>query len=79
MVQMEAHEERRPHCESAAEPLTMHYIAVLDRSRYLRMLIPRLPILTVMYALLAQIWDAQLSNDIFIRCARNVPLLTPTE
>jgi hypothetical protein len=54
---------------SCAAPFNVHHISLLDRSRYIRTMLPRIPVGTMLSALVTQIWDKQKSKDILLSCA----------
>ena len=47
----------------------MHQLSLLDRCRYVKQLIWRIPPQATVLSLIYQIWDMEASEDILIRCA----------
>lgn len=50
------------------EAVQLHRISILDRSRFIRALLPRLPWIKVATSAIYRIWDAQASYDILLKC-----------
>jgi hypothetical protein len=48
--------------------LDVHRISILNRARFIRALLPRMPPLKVLQSALYQVWDAYASQDILLQC-----------
>jgi hypothetical protein len=49
-------------------PYTVHLLSVLNRLRFVKTLIPRIPIGTIFSIIATQFYDVQRSKDLVIEC-----------
>lgn len=56
-------------------PFEVHRLSLLEVSRYVRALLPRVPPLSVARSAVTRLWDAHASRDLLIQCATTLALL----
>ena len=67
-IEMQAETQQLPGKPAGKKPFRIHSISVLDKSRYIRTLLPRIPFSTMVTALTMQLWDSQQGKDMLIGC-----------
>lgn len=55
--------------DSGHAPFEVHRLSLLEVSRYVRALLPRVPPLSVARSAVTRLWDAHASRDLLIQCA----------
>ena len=66
---MTTSESRMPGEAEGWGGVQLHRMSILDRPRFIRALLPRLPWLKVAASAVYKIWDMQASYDIILECA----------
>ena len=69
VLQMQTEEEVLPGEAPGDAPFRIHALSVLNKGRYVRTLLPRLPPQVVMSSLALQLWDSQRGKDQMLECA----------
>lgn len=60
-------ESRLPGAAEGWKAVQLHRMSILDRPRFIRALLPRLPLTKVAASAIYRIWDAQTSYDILLQ------------
>ena len=66
---MQTTQDVLPGTAPGSAPFEIHALSVLDKLRYIRTLLPRMPAQTVVSSLALQLWDAQRGKDMMLECA----------
>ena len=65
-MQMQSQTEQHPGQAPGRRPFTIHLLSVLDKARYVRTLLPRIPFGTAATALAMQLYDSQRGRDMLV-------------
>jgi hypothetical protein len=68
VLQLRVTEEVMAGSAPGSGPYTVHLLSVLNRLRFVKTLIPRIPVGTILCIIATQFYDVQRSKDLLIEC-----------